>query len=165
MVVTRAGGRVTRVALVVWGALALALGGCDGDGGDGTGPAVDAAVGGAVDGALDAAPSPDGPEALPTERIDGAGNVWDIQPDGALNQGNFDTYEGYPTFSDAAWLTLDGQRAPAVPVARQALDGRELVLGPSPIAGLELTRPAITTAAARMCGVSASRGPLAARRA
>ena len=72
------------------------------------------------------------PTVLPTELNDGEGFRWDIQPDGNINNGSVDAYDG--------GLAHQGFGFFSTGLAED--DGREIVIGPSPIGGpnIEVTR-------------------------
>ncbi len=83
----------------------------------------------------------------PLELIDGAGFRWDIAGDGTVDTGTI--VENSSTFDTGARLVLDGNAVPALPLGSQRQLAREVVFGPSDVAGLEVVRQAYVPADAQ----------------
>ena len=70
------------------------------------------------------------PVVLPINLTDGAGFLWDIQPDGNINNGTSDAYDG-GLFHQNFGFFFEGLSED---------EGREIVLGPTPLGNIELNR-------------------------
>jgi Ca2+-binding RTX toxin-like protein len=70
------------------------------------------------------------PITLPTDLLDGAGFRWDIQGDGSIGDGTSDAYDG----------GLRVNEFPFFPTAETEDGGREIVIGPAQLGGVEVVR-------------------------
>ena len=71
--------------------------------------------------------------------IDGTGHVWDIRGDGQVHDGSNPTFGTDDAFDDAVRLVIDiTQFQPET--SGDLEDGREVVLGPATMSGLDVTR-------------------------
>lgn len=74
------------------------------------------------------------PVPLPVTLTDAGGYLWDVDRNGKMWDGTSDAFDG------AAGLSIDASPFPGLREGLTVGDGREIVFGPVPIAGLEVAR-------------------------
>ena len=78
----------------------------------------------------DDAVTPEDAALLPIELTDGSGALWDIQGDGSINNGTDDAFDGASILEDF----------PLLDSGELEEDGREVVVGPATVGGVEILR-------------------------
>ncbi|MFV2070718.1 MAG: pre-peptidase C-terminal domain-containing protein, partial [Pirellulales bacterium] len=87
-------------------------------------------LGAAASGGSGSADSASGAVGLGINLVDGNGFLWDIQPDGQINNGTDDAYDGGLRHNGFPWLSSGSSE----------MNGREIIIGPATIGQVRVTR-------------------------